>query len=187
MEIFIDEIVKKTKKKYGETCIFHELELNSMVINKTLVFYRVKTEFNDPTIYQIQFQIFDKVKNSCSQISKYLHKCKYCNKKNVNYKFICCNKYTHLICGVQNNFACCYLKSKLKTAPTKEECCVCLNATECITYCEHRLCVDCLGEIGKKKCEIYCPICRKLLVNNNDVNIFTHVIVNTTSNTYSYV
>ena len=61
MEVFIEEIVKRTKKKYGASCIFHELVLSSIIIDKTLAFYRVKTEFNDPTIYQIQLQIFDKV------------------------------------------------------------------------------------------------------------------------------
>lgn len=188
MEVFIEEIVKRTKKKYGASCIFHELVLSSIITDKTLAFYRVKTEFNDPTVYQIQLQVFDKVKQVSSHFLNYFHKCKYCKKRDPTYKFICCNKYTHLDCGGQNKFACCHLDSCLKTSESKqEECSVCLNATDSTTHCGHRLCLDCLIEIGKNYSVIMCPICRKIILDNSNVNNFTHVIVNTISDTYSYI
>lgn len=191
MELYIDEIVKRTRIKYGESCIFHELLLSSIIIDKTLIFYRVKTIYDDPDIYQIQMQVFDKIKQTSSHLLNYFHKCQYCNKRDPNYKFNCCNKYTHLDCASENNFACCHLNCYLnkdisKEKEEKEECCVCLNEISTITKCGHRLCVDCLIEMTKNNNEINCPMCRKIIVDNCDIDNYINIVVNKNMDCYTY-
>lgn len=188
MKLYIDEIVKKTRIKYGESCIFYELLLSSIVIDKTLIFYRVKTIYDDPDIYQIQMQVFDKIKQTSSHLLNYFNKCQYCNKRDHSYKFNCCNKYTHLDCASENNFACCYLKSYLNKyiSKEKEECCVCLNDISTITKCGHPLCVDCLIEMVKNNNKIKCPICRKIIVDNCDIDNYINIVVNKNMDCYTY-
>jgi len=179
MKNIIEYIVNNTHAKYGKNTLFREYDYSEVTVDKTTAFYRVQSAINFPYIYEVQLKVFDKVMFKPRIIGS--NKCIYCKNKGANYKFRCCNTYTHFDCGVKNKFVCCHLNNYLCTSE-KNECCVCMEQTNSITECGHHLCVNCLGNMYKhdkgKEVSLLCPYCRATVIEEHKMLDYINVKVN---------
>jgi hypothetical protein len=176
MEQLINKITEEAFSKYGNSTLFREYNFTPIVVNKLAAVYRVQSAINYPYIYEIQIHVFDKVQHAPSLFDRF-HKCAYCKKGKADYKFNCCERYTHMECAIQNKFACCYNKDYL-VPNFPGECCVCLEETDTMTHCCHHLCYECLGKMNTKGKPILCPMCRTTIIDEKITTDFISVRVN---------
>lgn len=182
MNTIIDVIVDQTFKKYGKNVLFREYEFNVITVNNTTAMYRVQSAINYPYVYEIQMHVFDKVKYSSSIFERF-HRCLYCHGKHADYKMLCCNKYLHLKCGMDNKFSCCHL-NRFLARREKSECCVCMEETSSVTECGHYLCQCCLEKMYKTthknrgQLSVSCPYCRNTIIEETYLTDYHNVRVN---------
>ncbi len=174
----IKQIVSDTYEKYGKNTLFREYDYTTRIYDRLVFMYRVQSAINFPYLYDIQLHFFDKIKKDSNMCSRLFKSCIYCKEKNCHYQMNCCGKYVHLMCGIQNNFACCELKKTL-CLQVPNECCVCLETCATETECGHTLCNKCLIEMSKRKGLVSCPMCRSVIIDQYDrgmvddlVNVF---------------
>ena len=190
-ELYYDE--------FGTSVAFKCKNFSEIIYQNKSVLYKVdynfscyfNTKYNIEIYINKYIDIFDKIKR--------FSKCIYCNKRKVNSKLSCCDKFCHISCAINNNYNCNCIEDteniiKLESVDEKKcnhviekkkenhdtdvndntddnECIVCYNKCSTKTSCNHLICRECTNNIYKTDgINSKCPICRSNICNKNSNN-----------------